>query len=238
MSNRLGIWCPACDRQGIVNSEMLKQMHAPGTGMMTKCTAGGHQYTMERLMAMKPRMVKLQFTEKQPGNTIQQQFWIYPEALAALRERWPNNLMTTMCSILTSLADNSSFLVEGEYARELAAASPPITRGREVAGMLHTIQQQEERIKNLEQQVQAGAKSAPPANSAQLDAIMAALGQAGIVVPMVGQSPVQPIHTTVQRDPDDVDYHEGDIDLNEQPPKIGEPPPFRGIPRPVPGQIR
>lgn len=192
-------------------------------------------------MALKPRMLKLAFTEKQPGNTIVHQFWIYPEALAALHERWPSNMMTTICSFLTSLADGSSFVVEGEYAQELAQANPPITRGRDVAGMLHVIRQQEERIANLEQQLTSGAKSVPaqaPTINAQLLAIIEALGNSGIVVPIISQGQPQPTAqpTGNLRNPDDVDYHEGDPDPNEQPPQVVDKvPAFRGLPRPIPG---
>jgi len=194
---------------------MRKTIHSAGEGMMLACTVANHRYTYERLMALNPRKQKLQFNEKQPANAIQQSFWIYPEVLAALHERWPGNMMTTMCSLFSALADGSSFLVEGEYARELAQAKPPITKGREIAGLLHTIDQMKAQILGLEEQVKARRAASPAVDPSALNAILQALTNSGIKVDLpsnVGQAATS----------GGLDYVEGDPDFNAEPPTLTE----------------
>lgn len=216
-SNIIGIYCPACDRQQI-DSLMRKTVHQAGEGMMVSCTVAQHRYSYERLMALNPRKQKIQFTEKQPVGSSTQQFWIHPEALNGLRARWPENTLTTLYSLFNALADGETFLVEGEYARELAAATPPITKGREVAGMLHTIAQLRAQIVTLEERLKHRVPASTSAPSdPRMDAIIAALVKSGIEIPILPAPAPAPSNLAgVDRDPFDVDYREGDLDPNEQ----------------------
>lgn len=127
------IYCPKCDRleHGTTQTRMINSHSG------WKCAAGLHKMTYAELMALKPRMEKLVINEKQPGNTSTLQIWIYPEALTALRNRFPSNLMTTICSLFTSLADPDTLVIEGEHMRELRTLG--IHRGRDIVGLATTV---------------------------------------------------------------------------------------------------
>ena len=201
--------------------------------MNVSCLAANHTYDYERLIALKPRMQKLAFNEKQPASSVAQQVWIHPEAQSALHQRWPGNFMTTVYSIFNSLADGETFLVEGEYARELAAAG--ITKGREVAGMLATINQLRAQVATLEERLKGRPQQSSGGSAS--DALVAALVEKlGLKVEL----PATPIFTvesmeSAERDPDDVDYREGDEDWAAQPSQPERAAQMRGIPVPVPG---
>jgi hypothetical protein len=130
---QLPIFCPICDQSGM-ESLMQKVRHtASPDGQMTVRCARGHEYDYQRLLELKPRMQKLQLTEKQPVNTVAQQFWVYPEVLSALQRRFPQNFMTTICAALTALADPDTVMIEGEHARALRATG--VARGRDIVGL-------------------------------------------------------------------------------------------------------
>ena len=103
-----------------------------------------HRFDYARLLALNPRKVKLALIEKQPGNTIVMPVWVYPEVQEALRQRYPQNLMTTLCSLMTTLADPDTILIEGEAARALRDSG--VTKGREIAGLGLVIQQLEAQV--------------------------------------------------------------------------------------------
>src|ERR1700691_821822 len=97
-----GIFCPACDRCGVESELIVELRHH-------KCIYN-HQYpNYQSLMAMKPRMRPLVVTEKQPQGTVIMQVWVFPEVQQALSTRFPSNLMTTLCSLMTALADGDTF---------------------------------------------------------------------------------------------------------------------------------
>lgn len=142
MSKRTGVYCPACDRTGI-DSEMIVQSGGfRGDGAMLKCTAAGHAFEYSKLMSLKPRMMRLAITEKQPANTTTLSVWVYPEVLQRLQERFPQNLNTTMCSLMTALADDDTLIIEGEHTRELREMTKDlgiqISKGRDIVGLAKT----------------------------------------------------------------------------------------------------
>src|ERR1700690_4248843 len=131
-SGLVGVWCPRCDKAG-TPSRVVRQMAAKQEGMLVKCPTCGAVYNYQQLMSTHPRMDKVEFVEKQPAGTQSVPLWLHPEILTALQQKFPSNLLTTLHSAVTALADPDSVLIEGEYAREMA--SPGIRRGREVLGM-------------------------------------------------------------------------------------------------------
>ena len=129
-----GLFCPACDRQGI-ESELIADLR------FHKCPQN-HQYpSYAQLMALKPRMRPLVVNEKQPVGTVTMSVWVYPEAQHAMAARFPNNLQTTLCSLMTALADGDTFIVEGEHVRELRELGHDVSHGRDVVGLARTNKQ-------------------------------------------------------------------------------------------------
>src|SRR5579863_1028838 len=148
MANLEGtLWCPACDRAQ-APSRMVRQLHSKQEGMVLRCAGMGHTYSYDRLMSLHPRMDKPDQPERQPPNTIVHQVWVYPEVLAALRNKFPQNLATTLCSCLTALADADTVLIEGEWAREMAALG--IKRGREVLALAKEVKELRDKVKELQ----------------------------------------------------------------------------------------
>lgn len=144
-----GIFCPVCDR--IEHGKTQSRMVDSQLGMNHKgnyhCSGMGHKMSKSQLESLNPRMLKLQVTEKQPGNTSQQTFWIYPEALDALRTKFPNNLMTTICSLFNTLADPDTIVIEGEHMRELRTLG--VHRGRDIVGLAKANQSLQEQLKEM-----------------------------------------------------------------------------------------
>jgi hypothetical protein len=186
MSKPLPYFCPLCDRQG--NKFSLCSRGAPNTiganqsaGMIVVCAAG-HKFPYDKFMSLKPRMQQAVFTEKQPVGSVAQPFWVHPEALAAMQVRWPNNLLTTLYSLFNALAHQDSFIVEPEYAVELAKKG--ITKGREVMGLLTENDNLKLQIVALEERVKNRPKgAATPLADPRMDLILAALAGANIQIP-------------------------------------------------------
>jgi hypothetical protein len=150
VSRQTGIYCVLCDRQGIMDSMMIQ--HQAKGGILT-CSVQNHQIEYSKLMAMKPRMVRLQITEKQPQNTVVQQVWVYPEVLTALRERFPTNLMTTLCAIMTAISDPDTIMIEGENARKLRELG--VHKGSDVIGLAEAQKSTQEAMEKLRADVKA-----------------------------------------------------------------------------------
>ena len=148
----LPIYCIACDRQNI-DSLMVKDTSTSAEGMIVRCLAQSHRFDYNKLMALNPRKVKLQLHEKQPGNTTTVAVWVYPEVLAALQKRYPDNLQTTLCSFLTAIADPDSIVVEGEHARALRDSG--VSRGRDIMGLAEIVKQQEQELETARIQMKA-----------------------------------------------------------------------------------
>lgn len=133
----LPIWCPACDKAG-TPAKMVKEIHTRAEGMMVKCLGPStHRYSYDRLMQLNPRKEQLPLVEKQPPNTVVINVWCYPEALEALKQKFPSNLMTTLCATLAALADPDVVLIEGEHAREMVQLG--VKRGRDVLGLARQV---------------------------------------------------------------------------------------------------
>lgn len=191
-SDILPIYCPACDRTGVsslMRKGGLKLIgHNQPPGMMYVCIAANHSYPYDRLMALKPRMQKVAFTEKQPEGSLAQPMWIHPEALAGMQRRWPGNWQTTLYSLFNALAHQDSFIVEPEYAVELAAAG--VTKGRDVMGLVNERTQLRAQIETLEARLKARpASAAPTLVDPRMDAILAALAGKGIEVNLPAAAP-------------------------------------------------
>ena len=142
-----GLWCVRCDRAG-TPARLVRQMAAKQEGMLLKCLGCGGVFSYAALMSAnpKPRMDKVDFVEKQPAGTQTVPLWLHPEVITALQTKFPSNLLTTLHSAVTALADPDAVLIEGEYAREMASIG--IRRGREVLGLA-------KKVKDLEEEVAA-----------------------------------------------------------------------------------
>jgi hypothetical protein len=142
-----GIFCPACDKAN-TPTQLVRQMAAKQEGMLLKCPACSRTYSYAQLMSptnpSPPRKVKLEFTEKQPAGFLTLPLWLHPDAAEALRQKFPSNLLTTLSSAVTSLADPDSVLIEGPYAREMAAIG--VKTGRQVLGMAKELKELREQV--------------------------------------------------------------------------------------------
>lgn len=200
--------------------------------MMCKCMAAGHTYDYQRLMQLKPRMQQLTLNEKQPGNTTSFTVWVYPEVLEALRQKYPQNLQTTLCSYLTSLADPDTLIIEGENARALHETG--VLRGRDIRGLGEIMLKLEKQVAEAKVResalgplmqmmaaFQGGGQGLPGARPAA-----AAAGATGDY-PSAPPPPIDP----TDYDPFDAAMVEAEIE------PVPEPQ-FHGKPRPTPGQIR
>lgn len=132
-SGLIGIYCPQCDRTNSPPSLLQRQMASKQEGMLMRCPACNRTYAYAALLALKPRMLQPEFVEKPPQGTVTIAVPIYPEVLEALKQKFPHNLITTLCALLTSVADPETVVIEGEHAREIAALG--IRRGREVLAL-------------------------------------------------------------------------------------------------------
>lgn len=131
-----GIWCVQCDNAG-TPARLVKQLHSKTEGMVLRCTGCQRTFPYAALLAQHPRMDQPTFVEKQPPGSLVVSIWIYPAVLEALRAKFPQNLATTLCDVMTSLADPDTVLIEGENARQFAALG--IKRGREVLGLAREV---------------------------------------------------------------------------------------------------
>lgn len=241
MSRLTDIYCPACDRQHLDSLMISEQLGY-------RCQLQSHRYEYQRLMSLKPRMKEFIVVEKQPGGTVVQPMWVHPEAWARLQEKYRSNLMTTICSLLTSLADGDTMVIEGEHVRELASLG--ITKGRELMGLASANISMSNEIKEARFQLRA------------LEPILKALGGAGAAAiaaqsaPGTEQEPgastatnLPPRAPQVQLQPDpDGDYNPigymTDATMPRSPaqqPAAQRPesPAVRGIPRPgAPSNLR
>lgn len=140
----LPLYCIECDKSGI-SAKMMKVMHSRGEGMQVKCVSCGRQYNYATFLKLNPRKEKLALAEKMPPSCIIQQVWVHPEVWSMLQKRFPQTLMTTLCSILTALADPDTVMVEGDYAREMRSLG--VERGRDVLSLA-------KRVKELTREVE------------------------------------------------------------------------------------
>ncbi len=131
-----GLWCVACDKDN-APAQMTKKMSGTQRGMLLQCTRCRREYEYNQFMALHPRSDKPDSTERPPAHAVTKPIWVYPEVWAALEAKFPTNLLTTLCAILTSLGDPDTVLVEGEHARELAQLG--IHRGREILGLAREV---------------------------------------------------------------------------------------------------
>jgi hypothetical protein len=145
-----GMFCPRCDKSGTPRKVMAgTDIHRDG--MTVACDGCGLKMAYTDFMALNPRMEKIVFQEKQPQGTVRIETWIIPEVLEMLKKRFPSNLLTTLNSLYSSVADPDTVLVEGEYARQLADLG--VKRGREVLGLAKEVKDLRERNKELELQM-------------------------------------------------------------------------------------
>src|SRR5271168_2145067 len=196
------VYCPACDLRQI-DSLMIKDTSTAVEGMVVRCLAQNHRFVYEKLMALNPRKVKLQLHEKQPGNTTTIAVWVYPEVLAALQKRYPDNLQTTLCSFMTAIADPDSIVVEGEHARALKASG--VAKGRDIMGLAEIVKQLESEVETARIQMKALGPMMQMFQQAQM---YAAPGQGGFQQgpPIQAGHPVlntHEVYTHNQSEPED-----------------------------------
>lgn len=142
-----GLFCPPCDRAG-TPTQLVRQMASKQEGMLLKCPTCSRTFSYAVLTAPNnpnpPRKAKLEFVEKPPSGTQTLPLWLYPEVIEALRQKFPSNLLTTLSSAVTALADPDSVLIEGEWAREMAGLG--IKRGREVLALAKEVKELRESV--------------------------------------------------------------------------------------------
>lgn len=195
----IGIFCPLCDQQAQrggtqIDSMMLRDTIGGVNGeMVVKCHLQGHKIPYDRLLAMNPRKQKLIVNEKQPQGTSTMAVWIHPEALQRLRERFPSNLMTTMCSLMTALADGDTTIIEGEYVREITQLGISVTKGRDFAGMAQELVSLRRTVEELQAKVRSRQPKAKPAvDDATALLIKQMAEKLGMTVPQPAVEPAEP----------------------------------------------
>lgn len=167
-SGLTGIYCLACDRAQ-TPALLQRQLSGKSEGMLLKCPTCQRVYSYASLMDPKnqrPRMLKSDLPEKQPPGTIIHQVWVYPEVLAALQAKFPQNLATTLCACFTSLADQDTVLIEGEWAREMAALG--VKKGKEVLALAKEVKELRDKVRDYQLKEEA------------LQGIFRAMGLAGM----------------------------------------------------------
>ncbi len=137
-SGLTGYWCPSCDRAG-TPARLVRKMAAKQEGMLMECQSCKRVYSYDSLMRLRPRMDKVEFVEKQPAGTQTLPLWLHPEVIAALQSKFPSNLLTTLHSAVTALADPDAVLIEGDYAREMASIG--VRKGREVLALAKEVKE-------------------------------------------------------------------------------------------------
>lgn len=146
-TNFTGIYCPACDLAKTPARVVRKRGDAKQEGMLVQCPQCQRVYNYSALMAQHPRMDPLPTVEQQPKGTIIHPVWAYPEVIEALRQKFPQNFQTTLCSLLTAVADPDTVVIEGNYAREMAGLG--IKRGREVLALAKEVKELREQVAQL-----------------------------------------------------------------------------------------
>lgn len=146
-SNYTGIYCPACDLAQTPARVVRKQGGSRQEGMLVQCPQCQRVYNYSSLMAQHPRMDQLPAIEQQPKGTIVHPIWVYPEVIEALGRKFPQNLQTTLCSLLTAVADQDTVVIEGNYAREMAGLG--IKRGREVLALAKEVKELREQVTQM-----------------------------------------------------------------------------------------
>lgn len=248
LNKATGLFCPWCRQMNDPYSMLYRDAGGQtGQGMRLKCSRG-HSGDYNQIMNMRPDKQQLALTEKQPVGTVVQTVWAFPEALQALHQRYPQTLMTNLCSLITAIADGDSILIEGEHVREIRTiAAPdahPVEKGRDVVGLARenatlraAVNELQEKLKQAGSQ-QATVSAALPAGA--MDLLLKLAQQAGLdasslTQPVAAQSLIQPPAQLLSA----FDYQEGMADPFEQPvalPGHPEPGSVRGIPVPSPGK--
>lgn len=143
MPQPIGIWCKRCDLAS-TPCRLTRQMSGKQEGMLLKCPQCGYQASYATVMAQHPRMDKVEFVEKPIAGTKPYTIHLHPEVIEAWGRKFPSNPMTTLTSAVTALADPDSVLIEGQYARDMAAIG--IRTGREVLGMAKEVKELREAV--------------------------------------------------------------------------------------------
>lgn len=173
-ANYTGIYCPACDLAQTPARVVRKLGGSRQEGMLVQCPQCQRVYNYSALMEKNPRMDQLPAMEQQPKGTVIQSIWVYPEVMEALRQKFPQNLQTTLCSLLTAVADKDTVVIEGEYAREMAGLG--IKRGREVLALAKEIRELREQVTVMKLERQT---------------LQQFFGALGMAMPGPAQSPIQ-----------------------------------------------
>lgn len=219
-----------------------------GQGMRAKC-GRGHSADFSQMTGW--RKVTLPLVEKQPVGSIAQPVWMMPEVIQALQSRYPQNLQTTLCSLMTALADGDTIILEGQHVREmrqLQAGNPEahlIEKGRDVVGIARENGSLRAAVNELQDQLK-NVKAAPAAAGAggvDHALLMAMAEKLGMALPAVQQQQASAFAQPSAPALENVDFHEGMEDVYAQP-QLGRQPgvhgadELHGIPRPQPGRQR
>lgn len=113
MSDRSFMKCPLCRDNGNANPpEMLRDAH------IFTCPLG-HSMTQERLAALNPEKIKLQFVWKPGTGDIKCEFWINQEVYQKAHEALGDRIHKTVDSILRAAMNGEYVLIDGKQAEEL-----------------------------------------------------------------------------------------------------------------------
>lgn len=246
ISKSIGIFCKLCEQMGDSNSLLYRDSGGvTGQGMRVKC-ARGHSVDYQQISGWRKQTLPL--IEKQPVGSIAQPVWMMPEVISALQSKYPQNFMTTLCSLMTALADGDTIILEGQHVREmrqLQAGNPDahlIEKGRDVVGMARensslrtAVNELQDQLKNVKAQPVGGATGGGGSDHALLLAMAEKLG---MTLPGSQPQPTPPPPPL-----ESVDFVEGMDDMYAQPhlgrqPVSHGPDEQRGIPKPQVGRVR
>jgi len=115
MAERSFIYCPFCERQNNLQTELLRgnpELH------LYKCSLG-HSFDYHTLMGMSPTMIKLEHIEKPRPTDVKAEFFVAPDLWGKFLAKFPNRKNATMESIMALSLDDDLIIISGEQAKKL-----------------------------------------------------------------------------------------------------------------------
>jgi hypothetical protein len=115
--SRSYIFCPTCESQGHESIEMRKD----GYRFICPLSHELDIHTVQKLVTAgrKLHMVPLQIIEQPSPNMVKASFWIHPDVLACLQEKFKGRFIVTLDTYFHLLTDPHLMIISGEDAEKL-----------------------------------------------------------------------------------------------------------------------
>lgn len=140
--NSAYIYCPGCRMQGNDGSILSR----PDQSGKLICMFGHVYPTWAALQPLNPRMVPM--ADFQPESINQEamkySFFVMPKTMDRLKAKFPQNLNTTVATLLDALSDDSVMILQGSEIAELRKSGMQIKNGIEIIQALKGVKQAEQ----------------------------------------------------------------------------------------------